>query len=84
MTQSTQPLITINDALQALNDNISTLKKDEDYTLEELVGKPQWQATHKGHRNQLGAEFKQMCISQNLPVRWYDRRSDNIQVYRLK
>ena len=40
--------------------------------------------TQKGHRTQLGIQFKALALGGELPVRWVDRKKDNSQLYELK
>ena len=55
------PLITIDDVVEAMHANWSHLQRDQEYPLKHLVGNERWLATHKGHRPQLGHEFKALA-----------------------
>lgn len=72
------PLHTINDVVDAIPPNLAPNQK---YSLEQLVGKGRWNATHKGRRIQLGAQFKALVDGGDLPVISAGKRSDNSQLY---
>ena len=78
------PLITINDVVEAIHFRLPQLARNTPYTLEQLAGKKRWLATPSGHRKQLGHHFRVLEAKGYLPVRWFDRRSDNAQRYQLK
>jgi hypothetical protein len=78
------PLITIDDVVEAMHANWSHLQHNQLYTLKHLVGKERWLATHKGHRPQLGSQFKALARREELPVRWVRSKDDNNNVYKLK
>ncbi len=81
---NSSPLITIDDVVEAMHANWSRLQRDREYKLEHLVGKERWLATHKGHRPQLGHEFKALVLGGAQPVAWVRCGSDNNQIYKLK
>jgi hypothetical protein len=83
-TTNNNPLITITDVLDAMHSNLPSLDHSRSYTLQQLVGNERWLASHTGHRKQLGAKFKALALSEELPVSWVDRGLDNIQVYEMK
>jgi hypothetical protein len=78
------PLIDVTNTVEAMNANLSNLEHNTEYTLQDLVGKERWLATPSGHRKQLGVPFKALAKSDELPVRWVDRKDNNSQVYELK
>ncbi len=78
------PLIDITDTVEAMHANWSHLEHNQLYTLQQLVGKERWLATHTSHRKQLGAQFKALALSGELPVRWVRSKDDNSNVYVLK
>jgi hypothetical protein len=77
-------IITVDDLIQAVHENLPNLERNTPYTLEELVGNERWNAIYKGHRNNLGSEFKARALRGELPVIWHDRGTDNVQKYQLK
>ena len=64
------PLITIEDVVEATHANWSNLQRDQKYKLEHLVGKVRWQVTQKGHRTQLGIQFKALALGGVRRVPW--------------
>jgi hypothetical protein len=83
-TNNALPLITVQDVQDAVRVNLPNLTHGQPYPLEDLVGTDRWQATHKGHRNQLGQQYKVLALAGEQPVRWVDTRSDNSNVYQLR
>jgi hypothetical protein len=81
---NSSPLITIDDVVEAMHANWPHLLHDQEYKLEHLVGEERWLATHKGHRPQLGRQFKALARRGELPVSWVKSKDDNINVYVLK
>jgi hypothetical protein len=78
------PLTTIENVVEAMYANLSNLEHNTEYTLEQIVGDERWLATHKGHRTQLGRQFKALARRGELPVSWVKSKDDNINVYVLK
>ena len=83
-TNNNSPLITIDDVVEAMHANLPDLQHDQEYTLEQIVGDERWLATHKGHRPQLGRQFKALARRGELPVSWVRSKDNNNNVYVLK
>jgi hypothetical protein len=81
---NSSPLINLDRVLEAMYANLSNLEHNTEYTLEQIVGDERWLATHRGHRTQLGRQFKALARRGELPVSWVRSKDDNNNVYVLK